>query len=208
MLSGKSKFEGDGYKLAADKVVELYKAGAFGKNPLEADNPTSNTMLTDGKAAMSFMGSWLTPNFYDTKISKVNPDDIQALAIPMIAGGKGTDKEYCGGFVEAFFVNKATKVPDEAVKFANYINQTMGKLSYENGLAFSAYNDTFDESKVSPLFKQIKEVFSNCTSNVLAWDTSLPPEAATVTNEQAQSLLTDGVDTNEFMKANQDAINK
>ena len=64
MLAGETDFGGDGYKNAADKVVELYNAGAFGKNPLESGNDDANSAFISGTAAMRIMGSWFANQVY------------------------------------------------------------------------------------------------------------------------------------------------
>jgi len=132
MLNGDLPFSEDGYKAAAEKVVELYNAGAFGKNPLEAGNDDANSAFITEKAAMRLMGSWFANQVYTDESATVNPENVVACKIPMITG-KGNETDYCGGFVESFWVNKSTAYPEEAAKFAIYINEKMGKAAYETG---------------------------------------------------------------------------
>lgn len=61
-------------------------------------------------------------------------------------------------FVESFWVNKNTKYPDEAAKFAIYMNEKMGKASYETGTGFCGWDIELDESNLNPLFIQIKDL--------------------------------------------------
>ncbi len=208
MLSGQKPFEGDGYTAAANKIVELYKMGAFGKNPLEMGNDDSDVAFNTGRAAMRIMGSWFANGIYTPNANNtIDPANIVALKIPVIEG-KGNPTDYCGGFIESFWINKNTKSPDEAAKFAIYINEKMGVAAYENGVGFSGWKTAADESKLNPLFVQIKELLNNSKEGVLAWDTSLDAEAATIHNEQVQTLFAAGADVEAFIEENQLAINK
>jgi raffinose/stachyose/melibiose transport system substrate-binding protein len=208
MLKGEVPFgEDEGYKAAADKVTELYNAGAFGKNPLEAGNDDANSAFITGKAGMRIMGSWFANQVYTDDTATINPDKVVACKIPMISG-KGNASDYCGGFIESFWVNKNTKYADEAAKFAIYINEQMGKAAYETGTGFCGWNEELDESALNPLFVQIKGLVSEGKTSVLAWDTSLESNPATIHNEQVQTLFAPDADVNAFIEEHVAAINQ
>lgn len=207
MLSGAQPFNGEGYSLAAKKVIELYNAGAFGKNPLEGGNDDANSAFISGKAAMRIMGSWFANQVYTDNTATINPEDVVAMNIPMIEG-KGNAGDYAGGFIEAFWVNKNTKYADEAAKFAIYINEQVGKAAYETGTGFCGWNVELDESKLNPLFIQIRGLLDAGKQGVLAWDTSLDANPATIHNEQVQTLFADGADVDTFVEEHETAINK
>lgn len=204
MLSSETNFEGEGYKEAANKVVELYNLGAFGKNPLEISGADADASFVGGKSAMRLMGSWFANNIYTDKSSVVQ-DKIVAAKIPMIAG-KGNETDYAGGFVESFWVNKNTKYADEASKFAIYINEAMGKSAYETGTGFCGWNIELDESNLNPLFIQIKDLVDEGQNGVLAWDTSLDANPASIHLEQVQTLFSQGSNLDDFISAHKDAI--
>lgn len=207
MLSGETPFSAEGYKEAADRVVELYNAGAFGKNPLEVGNDDANSAFITGKTAMRLMGSWFANQVYTDATATIDPANVVAVKIPMTSG-KGNETDYCGGFIESFWVNKETKYPAEAADFAIFMNEKMGKAAYETGTGFSGWVGEFDESKLNPLFVQIKDLLSQGETGVLAWDTSLDSEPATIHNEQVQTLFAAGADTDAFIEEHEAAINK
>ena len=207
MLSGKKEFGDEGYKKAAQKVADLYKMGAFGENPLEQGNDDANAAFENGKAAMRIMGSWFANNVYTDKAATVKPEEVVALKIPTISDGKGEASDYGGGYVESFWVNNNTKYKEEAAKFCIYINEKMGVASYETGSGFSGWTTKADESKLNPLFIQIKDLLAQGKQGVLAWDTSLEAEPAAVHNEQVQTLFADGADINAFIDEHKAAIN-
>lgn len=207
MLNGEIPFSAAGYSEAADKVVELYKLGAFGKNPLEEGSDDADSRFVTERAAMRLMGSWFANTVYNDPSATVDPSNVVACKIPLI-NGKGKASDYCGGFVESFWVNKNCKYPAEAAEFAIFMNEKMGQASYETGTGFSGWTGTFDESKLNPLFIQIKGLLAESTTGVLAWDTSLDAAAATVHNEQVQTLFSPNVNTADFIEAHIEAINK
>lgn len=207
MLGGETPFEDQGYTDAASKVAELYNAGAFGKNPLETGNDDANSAFISGTAAMRIMGSWFANQVYTDATATINPENVVALKIPMITG-KGNETDYAGGFVESFWVNKNTKYADEAAKFAIYINEKMGKAAYETGTGFCGWNIELDESKLNPLFVQIKGLLGESVEGVLAWDTSLDSNPATIHNEQVQTLFAPNADVNAFIEEHKAAINQ
>ena len=207
MLQGEVPFgEDEGYAEAANKVIELYNLGAFGKNPLEGGNDDANAAFGSGKAAMRLTGSWYANSVYTDEQTTIDPANVVAVGIPMIEG-KGNASDYCGGFVESFWVNNNTKYPEEAAKFAIYINEKMGVACYETGSGFSGWTTEADESNLNPLFIQIKELLANGKNGVLAWDTSLDSVPATVHNEQTQTLFAPGADVDAFIKEHEGVIN-
>jgi len=207
MLSGAKPFTSEGYIDAANRVVELYNAGAFGKSPLEENNDDASSKFITGKAAMRLMGSWFANQVYTDASATVDPSKVVACKIPVISG-KGNPSDYCGGFVESFWVNKKCANPDVAADFCLFINEKMGAASYETGSGFSGWVGNFDESRLNPLFIQIKDLLASGEQGVLAWDTSLDSEPATVHNEQVQTLFAKGADVNAFIEAHADSINK
>lgn len=207
MLKGEQDFGGEGYVEAANKVVELYNMGAFGKNPLEGGNDDANAAFGSGKAAMRLTGSWYANSIYTDEQTTINPEDVVAVGIPVIEG-KGEATDYCGGFVESFWVNKNTENPDEAAKFAIYINERMGVACYETGSGFSGWTTEADESNLNPLFIQIKDCLAEGKTGVLAWDTSLDSEPATIHNEQVQTLFAPNADVDAFIEAHEQVINE
>jgi len=207
MLTGKVEFGDEGYTEAANKLVGLYNMGAFGKNPLESGNDDANAAFGNERAAMRIMGSWLANGLYTDKTATIDPSNVVALNMPVVAG-KGNVTDYAGGFVESFWVNKNTKDKEEAAKFAIYINEKMGVAAYETGTGFSGWTTKADESKLNPLFIQIKEILGKSKDGVLAWDTSLNSEPATIHNEMVQTLFAPNADVSAFIEAHKAAINK
>lgn len=206
MLKGEANFDDPGYLEAAKKVVELYNAGAFGKNPLETPHADADAAFVGGTAAMRLMGSWYANGIYADQASMVQ-DKVTVVKIPTI-DGKGNATDFAGGFIEAFWVNKNTKYAEEAAKFAIYINEEMGKSAHETGTGFTGWTTPVDESRLNPLFVEISKLVNEGQNSVLAWDTALDANTASIHLEQVQSLFTSSADPEKVVQAHKDAINK
>jgi len=210
MLSGAEAFgEDKGYKESAEKVMQLFRMGAFGKSPLDESNDDANSKFQTGEAAMRLTGSWYINTLYNssTEDTTISLNDVTAVQIPMIAG-KGDAEDYCGGFVDGFFANKNTAYKQECADFIAYISEKFGNLSYEGQNGFSAWKTETDSADTNPLARQVRELMKKGKNGVLAWDTALPPAAAQAHNAGVQSLFTAGASADTFMKEQEEAINR
>lgn len=196
-LNGQAKMD-TGYANAAQKVMDLVSAGAFGNSTLGTGSSDADTQFTTGKAAMRIMGSWFAGNCYG-KGSTVQ-GKVDALPVPLVSGGKGDETNFCGGFTETFFVNSATKHPDEAVKFMIYINRTMGKYAAETSQGFDGWKDEVDQSGWNDVFKQINDATSKCKTSVLAWDTFLDSAKTKTHQDDVQALFAKKMTPDQFIQ--------
>lgn len=197
-LNGNGKMTDAGWKDAAQKVIDLVGAGAFGSSTLATGSSDADTQFTTGKAAMRLMGSWFAGNVY-AKDSTV-AGKVDAIPVPLISGGKGDASNFCGGYTESFLVNAATKHPKESVAFMKYINETMGKYAAETSTGFDGWKDTVDESSWNPVFKQINDATASCTSSVLAWDTFLDAAKTKTHQDDVQGLFGGTVKPDQFVQ--------
>ena len=204
VLDGQANFDDPGFKEAANKVLALTKMGAFGKNPLELSSPDADSLYYTGKAGMRLMGNWLTQGIYDDKSSIVQ-DKTVAVKIPMLAG-KAKDSDYCGGFVDAMFINKNTMNKEVAVDFTAFLSERLAKARYESGQGFSAWDVPMDGSGLKPIATQVAALAGSSIDGVLAWDTSLDENRATTHLEAVQGLFTENGNVDDFMSVHQEIL--
>ncbi len=198
-LNGKTKMTGTGFADAAKKVQELVAAGAFGNSTLATGSTDADTAFTTGKAAMRIGGSWVASNVYaDGSTVK---GKVDALAVPLITGGKGDESNFCGGFTESFLVNAGTKYPEQSVAFMKYINKAMGKYAAETSSGFDGWKDsTIDQSGWNDVFKQINTLTQKCTSSTLAWDTFLDSAKTKIHQDDVEGLFGNKITPDDFVK--------
>ena len=201
VLSSMSGFAANpGFREAAEKMIAMTAVDAFGTSPLEIDEMTSNSQFLSGAAAMRLTGSWFTDQIYTLEDSVVE-GKVVGLPIPKVPGGNGLDTDYVGGFIDGYFVNKATKNPDIAADFAFGLCVALGTRQHEIGEGFTAYDSPVDESGLYPLGREIADMADSCVAGFVAWDTFLPGDLADIHLDATQNLLSTRADIDTFMDA-------
>lgn len=202
-LLGETEFSNEGFKRAAEDVIELYQKGIFGKNPLEDGEAEATADFLNGKVAMQLDGSWFAGTIDNSDDSVVT--DVEVITFPVISDAQNKT-DYAGGASATFFVNKNTDTPDEAADFAIYISEQMGKKALEIGSGFPCWDTEVDESAISPTFIALMDLYNSVETGIQNWDGILDANATAIHLEQAQSLLIDGADAEKFVTAHQEAI--
>jgi ABC-type sugar transport system, periplasmic component len=204
VLLGNAKFNNPGFKSAADKVIQLYKAGVLGQNPLEDASADSDAKFFNNQAAMYYNGSWFCSSIDSDKGGMKN--HIAIVKFPTTNKSKATD--YDGGSNSSFFVNKATANPKEAAQFAIYVSKYLGIRALSMGAGYSTWNTTQDTSKISKTFSKTLPLYNNSVDGVLTWDTLLSDNPSSIHLEQAQMLLSDQGSSKTFIDAQKKYIGK
>jgi raffinose/stachyose/melibiose transport system substrate-binding protein len=100
---------------ALDAVKTLYEMNAFPKDAATISDNDTRTLFADGRAAMSFNGSWVLNALKD------NPD-MRIIAMPALPGGKGGEDTVVAGFGSGWYLSEdAYKRSGEALKFVKYM---------------------------------------------------------------------------------------
>lgn len=202
-LLGETEFTNDGFKKAAEDVVELYDKGILGKNPLEDGEAEATADFLNGKVAMQLDGSWFAGTIDNAEDSSV--ENVEVITFPVVSDEQDAT-DYAGGASASFFVNKNTDTPEESADFAMYISEKMGEQALELGTGFPCWNTEVDTDSISPTFVKLMDLYDGVKTGVQNWDGILNANAAAVHLEQAQSLLSGSADVDSFMTAHQDAI--
>ncbi len=205
VLLGMEPFDDNGFRTAAEKMVELSKKGVLGKNPLEDDSSAADAKFFNGKAAMRYNGSWFCGTI-ENDPSGIK-DHVTVVKFP-VTSTSSDPTDYSGGSNSSFFVNKGTKNPKEAADFAVYITRAMGTQAMELGSGYSTWNTYEVVSKLTKTFKSTLDLYNASTNGVLTWDTILEDNPASIHLEQAQSLLLPNADVDAFIKAHKENIGK
>ena len=202
-LLGETEFTNEGFKKAAEDVVELYDKGILGKNPLEDGEAEATADFLNGKVAMQLDGSWFAGTIDNAEDSAVK--DVEVITFPVVSDEQDA-ADYAGGASASFFVNKNTDTPEESADFAMYISEKMGEQALELGTGFPCWNTDVDTDTISPTFVKLMDLYDGVKTGVQNWDGIINANAAAVHLEQAQSLLSGNADIDSFMTAHQDAI--
>ena len=196
-----------GFHEAAEKMIELTQAGAFGNSPLEIDEVTATAQFLTGAAAMALEGTWYTNGIYESEDSAI-AGKVKAIPFPMVTGGKGKPTDYMGGFIDGVFVNKNVKNPEIAADFAWNFAIYLSTHQHETGEGFTPYNTEVDESDLYPLGRELADLANTLKDGVIAWDTLLPGDLADIHIDACQALLQVNASADSFIEAHMEIFNQ
>ena len=80
-LLGETEFTNEGFKKAAEDVVELYDKGILGKNPLEDGEAEATADFLNGKVAMQLDGSWFAGASFFVNKNTDTPEESADFAM-------------------------------------------------------------------------------------------------------------------------------
>ncbi len=170
-LTKQGSFKDPEFLNAAVRFKELIDAEAFSKGASGVSNDEAEVPFFEGKIPMMFKGSWAAGKA-GTKDSKVS-GKIKAISFPALPDGKGNEKQFTGGAVDAIMVSSNTKDKDEAVKFQMYFTENMARESYLSGASMPAWKVDVDESQVNPSLVDIVNLTKDTEGFTIWWDTLL-----------------------------------
>lgn len=202
-LLGDASFDTPEIVESARLMKELYDAEAFMKGTLGIAYDEAQMEFFMGLVPMYYSGDWTAQDCDDPE------NDIQGkvkvMSMPAVPNGKGDTTTFLGGVVEGYMVNAHTKYPEEAVRFAIALTEYQSQMSYIVGDGMPAWKTNIDESDVSPTLLAIKNLISDATGYVLAWDTALVGSAIDAHYNLLQQLLGGEVTPEEFAQKMQEA---
>ncbi len=205
-LTNNASFEDPTFVKAAADLLELVDANAFDPGVLGVSNDEAQVQFTQGKCAMFFGGNWYAGTFEADESSVKGK--VSAVPFPTIDGQKGDPNEYLGGPGNGLLISANTKYPDAAVKAAKYIVEQQTATDYMTGTGLPTMKVTVDESKISPLTKQIvTNIVEKSTGCVQAWDIFLTSDAANTHKDLVAKLFGKQISAEEFGKQMQEQIN-
>ncbi|MGW5239340.1 ABC transporter substrate-binding protein [Monashia sp. NPDC004114] len=152
-----------------------------------------------GKSAMQIEGDWFTQNIVDNggKIA-----DVSTFMIPT-----GTGRLY--GFSEGMYVTKASKHPDQAAKFADYLTSSDVQSSFGSAFAALSVNKEVKPNSDQPIDKDFQNYFGQAKGYFLNNDQNFPTNVTTeywrIQNGVAQGTIdpaSAGAEFQKFIDAN------
>ena len=197
-LAKKASFEEPAFAKAAEKLLELVNAGAFDEAALGLTRDESEVPFLQGQIPMYYNGNW-TAGAIENESSAIK-GKVTAMNFPAITDGKGDKDELLGGAIDCFMVNGNTKYKEEAVRAAKFITENISKRLYETGAGIPTWKVSVDESKISPLTKQVGELVKNSKGYVVWWDTYLGGEDADAHKNLVAQLFGKQITGEEFAK--------
>ncbi len=170
-----TKFNSPEFALAAEKLQELVKAGAFNDNMMSM----SYTEMLEGFAAeqgaMIFQANWIHPSIMDA--AAASSGKVKCVSFPVIPGAVGTASEFSGGTSDGYYINANCEHPKEAVEYLEYLSEQIGKVGYQMGAGLPCWNtDGVDTSTLTSLDIESAALMETGTSYIGWWDNVLSAE--------------------------------
>ncbi len=204
-LEKRATFDQPAFTEAADKLDELVDAGMFQKNYMKTGYAEAMEPVRQGRVPMILMGSWACSGFEDD--TSAVKGKMVPLKFPLVPGGKGTIDEYIGGAIDCWMVSAGASDRAASVKTAAGIAEGLCKEGYERNMLIPIWDVVVDESKISPLMRQIEETVKDARGFVPSWDTFLEGSDAQTHLKLVAGLLAQSVAPEEF-GARMQEINK
>lgn len=164
---------------AIDQFKVLYELGAFPADAATISDSDSRVIFQDGRAAMTFTGSWVLNTLKD------NPD-MRMIAVPVPEGAQGQDGAIISVFGSGWYMSKAAaERSDAALNFVKYMcsPEIMARFIAVGGTP--AMNIEMPQ-EAEPLLVSANEMTASATAMNPPIDTMIPRE---VFNNLAKKLV-------------------
>ncbi|WP_170323595.1 ABC transporter substrate-binding protein [Cryptosporangium phraense] len=150
--------------------LKTWSANYFNKGFAGLAQTQASPLFFSGKAAMQIEGDWFTQQVID---GGVKPSDVGVFELPT-----GTDRLY--GFSEGQYITKASKHPEQAAKFLDYL--TSAEVEGKNLGVFAAIpvnKDTKGATEQQPLNTEIGELTKSAKGFFLNNDQNFSTDVTT-----------------------------
>lgn len=152
---------------AASAMRRWIEAGAFGASFLNQDYGAARNLFGQGKAAMLMMGEWEMGMAADQSFPADVRENIGAIPIPAVAGGKGTAADLTAWFGGGYSVSAHSPRKAEAIRFLKWMFKpdNWAKSVWQNGITFPAQRyDRYMTGRESPLQRELNDIYNGASS--------------------------------------------
>nr|WP_315971393.1 extracellular solute-binding protein [Paenibacillus sp. N3.4] len=188
------------YKDAAQKVIDLVKAGLLPKGATNLNADQAAALFHEGKAAMFINGQWEIE-----ASTKALGDKVDWMYYPAADAAAYEKSKYAfsgGGGPGGYAVSANTKDKDLAAKVAAFMSLKYAEYKYiQRGNPIVATKVTKEiVKKFPPMMEKLSQDIPKITStSAFAWGLTAPKFKATL-EDQSQNLLTGGYSADQFIK--------
>jgi raffinose/stachyose/melibiose transport system substrate-binding protein len=202
LTEGGDAFTDPGFKLAAEKIMELVDMGAFNADANAISRNEAEISVLAGETPMYYMGSWAAGALAGDDTVELDRGNFTYIPFPTIPGGKGLATEFMGGAVDCVMVNSNVAHPEAAAAFAKYFAENVAREGYLVGSYMPVWQvGDIDESGINPIMVSIKEATESATDFVMWFDTFLGSDLASIYQDATVELLAGQITPDEFVEA-------
>jgi len=174
-------------------LSDLSKSGAFQEGANSLDNTQMEVYFAQGKAAMMIDGGWAMTNLK----TNASPEALQkmgATVLPSVPNGKGDPNSLAGALGTGLGLSAKVKSGAQLQAAHELIYAMAGPDAQKKTLDSSnlvSYKVPLDESKVSPIFKEVYNLVNN-VKRTPVYDGLMTSAGSDAVNNGLQELLMGG----------------
>jgi len=194
MTKGGAKFTDQPFVDALKALQSLSQMGAFNTDLNSIDNAQQRTLYYNGKAAMFFEGNWAISSVTTDAPPEIR-DNTHLAILPTVEGGAGKANATSGGAAWSFAINadlEGEKLEAAIALVKKLTGKDHANFAAENNTVAAVVADNYDESKVSPLFKEYLDMVKELEMTPI-YDAQLTPAVIETMNNGLQELLVGAV---------------
>ncbi|WP_077622448.1 extracellular solute-binding protein [Sediminibacillus massiliensis] len=199
-------FEDPALVEAAEEVQKLADMGAFQQGYNALTSSEAESTFTSEQAAMYLSASWMLPTFTSgDNVTQEFIDSVDYFKFPAVEGGEGEINSFVGGN-GGLFVSENSDVKEEAKAFVKYFTEKFGERSLDEAGIIPAYKLNSDEYDLPEMYLKVLEDLNDASNITLFADNLMGPKTAQVHLDMIQALFGGEVTPEEFVKAQEEAL--
>lgn len=170
---------------AGKELAKMAELGMFTPNANAVKPEESQASFKEGRAAMSYDGSWRTATFYDAL-----GEDLGFFNFPNVEGGKGNNSVWLKGYDGGLAISSSSDKKEAAEKFLMFMFTPERQKSYgEYGAILTTTGVELDTKKVSPFQIELNAAISKSTETYVYWDNLLGTNLGAEFNKATQGII-------------------
>jgi len=185
ILGKQAKFNDPAFIAAGKELQKMVSLGMFTPNANAVKPADSQASFKEGKAAMTFDGTWRLPVFFD-----VLKDDLGFFNFPDVAGGKGSKSVWLVNYGNAMSISSSSKQIDTAELFMAFMfTKERQKALGEYGQLLACTNIALDKNKISAIAYEMNQTLANTSYPFIPWDNPLGTNIGNEFNKATQGII-------------------
>ncbi len=201
--NGELDYTDEGLVAAADKISEWAEKGYFGEGVTTVDTGTADTMLTTGKAAILYTGSWYTQVLTDESQNPAGEDGIGFFNIPVADESVSSATSYSMNCGNILALDKS-KYDEGTAWFLKYFCENIGNVAMEELGSIKGYTYDVSVDDMDPYTKLVLDELDKATEGFAWWEAKMDSETSKVAQDNVQTLLNGDMTGEEYMQSIQD----
>lgn len=195
MVNHEALFDSPEFIEVGKELARMVELGMFTPNANAVKPEESQASFKEGRAAMSFDGSWRTTTFYDAL-----GENLGFFNFPDVEGGKGNRTVWLKGYDDGLAISADSKNKDVAKEYFKFMfSVERQKALGEYGYLLATTGIELDPGKVNPFTDELNTALAGTTASFVPWDNLLGANIGAELNKTTQGII-GGKDPAELFK--------